>query len=310
MNTRRRPSVAVVLSLLLPGLGHVYSGNLRTAWRAALLLAGVVAAAYACAAYLPGGSLNTIVLFGGPLAVWIAVAASAHRTARRAASDYALKPFNRWWAYATVAALFILVDQTAYRPLLYRLVARPYRSPSSSMEPTVLTGEFFFARHAPRSLSSVQRRDLIAFESVTEPGVSVMKRVVGLGGDTLQMRQDTLVVNGSAQVEPFTQHIDPGGDAPSPDMVWQASYLLPGVDRLAYRPSRSNWGPIVVPPNRCFVLGDNRHNSYDSRYWGFVPADRIRGRALRVYFSYDAHSWKVLPFLTAIRWRRLGKALT
>lgn len=310
MDARRKPSVALLLSLILPGLGHLYSGELRAAWRVLLFLAALRAVAFACAAYLPGGFLNTVVLLGVPLGLWIGVAANAYRAARRAPADYALKPFNRWWAYAALVACFVLVDQAAFRPLVYRYIARGYRFPSTAMAPTVLPGESFFVRHAPPSLAGAHRRDLIVFESVTESGVLVMKRVVGLAGDTLQMRHDTLLVDGAPQFEPFIQHIAPSGDSPSPDMSWQAAYLLPTVDRRTYAPSPGNWGPIVIPPNQCFVLGDNRYNSWDSRFWGFLPADRIRGRPLRIYFSYDVQSGRVLPFLTAIRWSRLGKALT
>lgn len=89
--------------------------------------------------------------------------------------------------------------------------------------------------------------------------------------------------------------------------AWQLGYLLPEVDRDAYRPSRDNWGPIVVPAGQYFVMGDNRDNSYDSRYWGFVDRRVIRGRPLFVYYSFDHESWRALPFLTAIRWGRIGE---
>jgi len=309
VDTHRRPAGAVLLSLVLPGLGHLYSGELRTAWRAALLLAVVVLAAVACGAYLPGAALNTAILFGAPIAVWVGVAVSAYRAAKRTADGYQLKPFNRWWVYALVAGLYVLVDQTAYRPFVYSFVARGYRFPSTSMEPTLLAGEYFFVKHTPSSVADLRRGDLVAFNSVTQKTVSIVKRVAGLPTDTLQMRGDTLILNGAPQTEPYTQHIDPHQDPRDPEMMWQATSLVGTVDRLTYSPSRSNWGPIVVPPDHIFALGDNRHNSYDSRYWGFVPARNIRGRALRVYFSYDPDSWRALPFLTAIRWHRLGKAL-
>jgi signal peptidase I len=71
-------------------------------------------------------------------------------------------------------------------------------------------------------------------------------------------------------------------------------------------PTRDNWGPLVVPQGKYFVLGDNRDNSSDSRYWGFVDESAIKGRPLVVYFSYDREAHDPLPWLTDIRWHRLG----
>jgi len=87
-------------------------------------------------------------------------------------------------------------------------------------------------------------------------------------------------------------------------MGWQRRYL---VEQKAqgYRPTLKNWGPIVVPQDSFLAMGDNRDASYDSRYWGFLGRDRIRGRAVIVYFSYDKNGILPLPIITAIRWRRL-----
>jgi signal peptidase I len=87
-------------------------------------------------------------------------------------------------------------------------------------------------------------------------------------------------------------------------MRWQLRYLA-GKGRETYRPTLKNWGPLVVPPDSFMVMGDNRDNSYDSRYWGFLGRDRIRGRPLLIYYSYDRNAVLPLPFLTGIRWRRL-----
>ena len=77
-------------------------------------------------------------------------------------------------------------------------------------------------------------------------------------------------------------------------------------DRAAYRPTHDNWGPLVLPPGRYFMLGDNRYNSVDSRYYGLVPRENIRGRPIFVYYSYDPSEVAVVPFVTNIRWGRIG----
>ncbi len=84
---------------------------------------------------------------------------------------------------------------------------------------------------------------------------------------------------------------------------WQREYLA--TEQPNYRPSLKNWGPISVPPDSFLVMGDNRDNSYDSRYWGFLGRDRIDGRPLFIYYSYNKKGMLPLPFITAIRWKRI-----
>ena len=89
-------------------------------------------------------------------------------------------------------------------------------------------------------------------------------------------------------------------------MAWQSEFLVEEPRARRYRPSRDNWGPLVVPSDQYFVLGDNRDNSEDSRYWGFVPRRAIRGRPWVVYYSFDAEAQETLPWLRRIRWDRIG----
>jgi signal peptidase I len=78
---------------------------------------------------------------------------------------------------------------------------------------------------------------------------------------------------------------------------------------VGYHPSRNNWGPLIVPDKSYFVLGDNRDNSYDSRYWGFVPDSLVKGRPLVIYYSYEQDALHHAPWLTNIRWTRLGERI-
>jgi signal peptidase I len=225
------------------------------------------------------------------------------------------KTFGRWaweWLKSIAVALVIWF-------VLRSLLIEAFRIPSSSMERTLLVGDFLFVNKAlyGAEVPLVHTRlpafreprlgDIVVFDSRTQADVKVVKRLVGMPGDTLEMKDNALLRNGIRQVEPFTQHSDSLTDPAEPEMrTWQLEYLLPDVDRASYRPSRGNWGPIVVPAGQYFVMGDNRDNSYDSRYWGFVDRRVIRGRPLFVYYSFDHDSWRALPFLTAIRWGRIG----
>jgi signal peptidase I len=225
------------------------------------------------------------------------------------------KSFKRWageWVKSIAIALVIWF-------VLRTLLVEAFRIPSGSMERTLLVGDFLFVNkalygaelplihtHLP-AVRDPRRGDIVVFDSRTEEGVKVVKRVVGAPGDTVEMRAGLLIRNGVRQVEPWAQHVDPGTDTASPEMrLWQVQYLLPSVDRAAYQPTRDTWGPLAVPAGQYFVMGDNRDNSYDSRYWGFVDRRVIRGKPLFIYYSYDHDSWRVLPFVSAIRWSRIG----
>ncbi len=201
---------------------------------------------------------------------------------------------------------------------LRTFLVEAFKIPSGSMENTLLIGDFLFVNKAlygaeipliHKRLPAIReprRNDLIVFDSVEED-IKVVKRLVGMPGDTLAMERGTLFRNGEALSEPWVVHNDRSAGADPVQRArmrrWQLPYLV-GGDPETYRPDLQDWGPIVVPPDSFFVMGDNRDGSYDGRYWGFLPRINVRGRPLMVYFSYESESWKPLPFLTAVRWTR------
>jgi signal peptidase I len=187
---------------------------------------------------------------------------------------------------------------------------------SGSMEGTLLVGDLLVlnkvAYGAP--IPGTQRRlpgyteprrgDVVVFRAHHDT-LDVIKRLVGLPGDTLQMKSGTLFINGKSQIEPYVRHLSPDGDGEHPWMQWQKEFLTSDVDKADYRPTRDNWGPIVVPENRLFLLGDNRDESLDSRFWGFLDPARVKGKAAVVYYSYERDSLE--PFsLFKGRWNRIG----
>jgi len=200
---------------------------------------------------------------------------------------------------------------------LRALLIQAFHIPSPSMENTLLIGDFLFVNKAlygaeipvvKKRLPAIReprRLDVVVFDSPESPGTNVVKRIVGVPGDTLEMVDNTVYLDGAKLEEPYAIRTDPLVDPEDPRMrAWQMHHLE-GRDPHGYRPTLKTWGPLVVPPDSFFVMGDNRDNSYDSRYWGFLGRDRIEGRPLFIYYSFDQTRVSPLPFLTAIRWRRI-----
>src|SRR2546430_4112207 len=109
------------------------------------------------------------------------------------------------------------------------------------------------------------------------------------------------------KLEKYVQHTPEEADQADDDFRWQKAFLVGGASIENYHPSRNNWGPLVVPANDYFVLGDNRDNSSDSRYWGFVADSLVRGQPIVVYYSYAPDTGDRLDWLTRLRWKRFGE---
>ncbi len=238
------------------------------------------------------------------------------------------------WTRSIIIAVVLFLAVRAF-------LVEAFKIPTSSMEETLLVGDYLLVNKAVYGAEvpflglrlpgwrEPRRGEVVVFHPPHDPEKNYVKRVVGLPGDTLEMREKTLLVNGREIQEDYARHIDRRGDATHSNMKWQRNHLLAGridrdltygendgarVDvrgsfRDGYRPSRDNWGPISVPEDSYFVLGDNRDNSEDSRYWGFVDRRSIRGRPWRLYFSYDPSSERGIPWLRAIRWGRVGQPI-
>ena len=193
---------------------------------------------------------------------------------------------------------------------------------SGSMENTLLVGDMLVVNRAAMGsripLTNVRipgyteprRGDVLVFDPPPPDTVNMklVKRLVGMPGDTLQMRNRVLYVDGKPQDEPYVHHTDAGDDT-YPWMEWQKKYLLPGVDPRTYSPTRDNWGPLVIPEGKYFMMGDNRETSFDSRYWGLVDRWRLEGRAVFVYFSYNKLSYRPFPWIREIRWSRIAHGI-
>jgi signal peptidase I len=214
--------------------------------------------------------------------------------------------------------------------------------PTGSMESTILIGDHVFLNkllygpHLPYTslrlppLREINRQDIVAFRYPRNPSVMFVKRVIGVGGDVVKIENKKVFLNGKPSFEPYTQFqfstmLPLRDDFPPTPSLLETFPAYGGLDPAWARemPSFIRNDGLHVPPGYLFVMGDNRDNSLDSRFWGFVPLENVVGEPLFVYWSYDAPTkdWTAesMParlkfdasiawnFLTRTRWSRTGQ---
>ncbi len=193
------------------------------------------------------------------------------------------------WEYteAIVTALVLALVIRAY-------IIQAFKIPSGSMIPTLLIGDhilvnkFIFGTRIPFSDKRIlvfrkpERGDIIVFKFPENHKKDFIKRVIATEGDVIEERDKIVYVNGKALTEPYAKHID-------------------SLFRFGINDPRDNFGPIKVPEDKLFVMGDNRDQSYDSRYWGVVDLKEVLGKALVIYWSWDPDDWA--------RFNRMGRLI-
>jgi signal peptidase I len=309
LNRKRRPWVAALATLVQPGLGHLYAGTPARAGAAVLISFAALPLWGVCLLlFTPRPDLALVVsLLILSITIWLAL--DAARSAKRQPAEYMLRPYNRWHIYAAWVLMVGALLGYFPRNMTRKYLVQAFRVPSGSMEPSLLIGDLIFVSRW-RPTKNVRHGSMVVFNSVEEPGLKVIKRVVGMPGDTIAMRGGNLHRNGVAVTEPYavhrepTRHEDPLQRSKMRD--WQISHLVGDPLISSYAPDLQDWGPVVVPPDSLLLLGDNRDRSYDSRYYGFVPLHAVVGKPTFVYYSYDPSSKRRWPWALAARWDRVG----
>jgi len=179
-------------------------------------------------------------------------------------------------------------------------VLQAFKIPTGSMEQNLLIGDHLIVNKmvfapsmsaAERALlpdRDIRRGDVIVFKYPKEPERDFIKRVIGLPGDRLELHHKAVFINGQALTEPYIQYLTP-----------------PSTDGTVHTDDRTEeYGPITVPADQYFMMGDNRDNSEDSRYWGFMPKSYVKGQALFIYYSLDENE-SLTHLVKATRWERL-----
>lgn len=191
------------------------------------------------------------------------------------------------WEYAKAIITALILAM-----LIRTFIIQAFKIPSGSMIPTLLVGDhilvnkFLYGTKIPFSGKRVlmfkkpEKGDIIVFKYPENPSKDFIKRVVAIEGDVIESKNKMVHVNGNKVNEPYAQHTD-------------SSMRPMGIE------PRDNFGPVIVPKNKYFVMGDNRDQSYDSRYWGYVDIKDVKGKALILYWSWDSEkSW--------VRFGRIG----
>lgn len=288
---QRKPLVAFLLSLLLPGLGQVYNGQVRKAiicFGLLLFIPFILGATHAATFFY-----GLLVAFTIELIIRIYVIADAVIYAARQ-KEYIPRKYNTWY-YHLLIAIGMLVILSVF-DISARLGIKTFSMPTGSNEPTFQVGDWLVADlHAYRNATPAYG-DIVIFSKAD--GEIYTFRVVGLPGDTVEVADDVVKINGKLCSAKLIREV--AGDEPAEEFEEELPNGHKHLIRKLKDPDRrqaANTGAAIVPPAAYFLLGDNRDNALDSRYEGTVPMAGIKGRMV---YSY----WGTTPERSNIDFRR------
>ena len=337
---RRRPWIAGLLSLVLPGLGQVYNGQAFKGLRWYVLLVGTTMILLAIMLETLLSPLSLVGSICVYLALYGTIVADAVKTARTLATSFQPKRYNRWYVYLTLLLIAPFVLHPAIRLPIRAAPVQAFRISSQSMQPTVLAGDHILVRPLQPLQAPLQRGTLIVFHPPQKPQRTFLKRIVALPGERVEIRHGQLLINGQPVAETYIHKTSRDRQAAFGPVVVpkkgdtieirdDAQVYLSGVPvpmpvyvekptpsggantglTVFYEPLlppgsslQQPSGPFTVAHDYYFTLGDNRQHSRDSRLWGFVPDTQIQGVVLKIYWSWD-HTRK------RVRWQRIGTPL-
>lgn len=261
-NKKRKPIISALLSIITPGLGQVYNGEFKK---------GII--------FFFAGYLLIILLamtelqyhFYGMIAVvliaicWrLFVIGDAIVVAIRT-KEIILNPYNKWYIYLLVAIVTIGISVATDSYIKSEVVGvKAYKMPAGSMAPTLLIGDHFAVNLKSYKTNRPKKGDIIVFKYPKDPTREFIKRVVAVEGDIIESKNKAIFINGHLINESYIQHKD---------------------NAIKNMDTRDNFGPYLIPQNKLFTMGDNRDQSFDSRYWGYLDVKDVKGKALFIYWS-------------------------
>jgi len=297
---RRKPLTAVILSLIMPGLGHVYCGRIVKGLILVFLSSIFIPVIFGTLSVSRSSVRIAVIILAliASLTVWLVAVIDSWYTAKHTSADYVLKDYNKWYVYV----LLILMSTGSSTQIAFNVkssVIEAFRVPVASNYPTIVPNDRFLANKLAYNNSDPKRGDLIVFINPENRRQNYIKRVVAVAGDTVEIIDNEVYINeqqlerqrlpqsvlDNIKIKVHGKSLE--GDV-FHEINGEAKYKIflakPPHDQASH-----NFSKITVPPHHCFVLGDNRNLTRDSRHVGPVPLAIIKGRADYLYFP--AKDW-------------------
>ncbi len=285
LQKRKNPFIAGLLSIIIPGAGQVYNKQI---WKTFLvyLLFGILFSLSGILKFSEEDSaILGLALF---LCVEIILLVDAMNTAgKRMDEEYGIKLKKKTpkiiWFTVLVILFFNVVDMTL--SLRFRETSvKAFKIPTGSMQPTLFGGQdHALGDHLVVNLRDrrvINRGEIVVFNYPVDPELQFVKRIIGLPGETLEIRNKVVYIDGKALDELWLKVF------PQKEYFSDFGNTLPAVIS-----PRDNFGPVRIPANSYFVMGDNRDNSSDSRFWGVVEKSFIIGKPMAIYFPFNRMRW-------------------
>ncbi len=292
---KRHPWLAVLLSVAATGLGHIYSGHLTKGLVLFFVSFAFAPLIVATANHTTSTTVSVMILLAVLLiiSVYIYAVVDSYRTAKKTA-DFSCKAYNQWPVYL----LFILVSltyPTSLSATIRENVWQAFKIPSTSMSPGILRGDRIFLNKAIYNIKPIRRGDVVVFIYPDDRRKYFLKRVVALPGDTVGIQDNVVRVNNQPLQQAGMSHPPAVNfDLEANVRIVQETNGDVAYPIIANTDRSENMAEIKVPHGQCFVLGDNRPESKDSRHFGTVPLADVKGRLDYIYWS-------------ALGWDRFGR---
>jgi signal peptidase I len=286
----RKPVLAVLLSMAATGLGHIYCGRLTKG-----LILFFISFAFApimVRAAQSTASTGVLLMVVGSIVLMLAVffyaVVDSGLLARRIGSDYERREYNRWYLYLVMIAVAVGYPADMSGTIRDHIL-QAFRIPSASMTPNILPGDHVFLNKVAYRRRAPQRGDVVVFVYPDDRRLFFIKRIVALPGDTIEIRNNQVRINDRVL---DTARLDPAAinfNAPADTFFLEEQNHLRAYPIMMQADGMQDQPKIIVPHGHCFVLGDNRANSRDSRHFGPIPLADVKGRVDYIY--WPAQSW-------------------